>query len=184
MRVVPLVSGDEALQVLPSMPDLEAVVIDAEQSPSSMSGLELVRTIRDKHNVGVLVVSGQAAPEVDNLPSGVYFLAKPFHHATLVQLVRDLVQGGRRRDKPPELQRTQEELTEALPDDAMDQRLTPRQHEVLGLLVQGKSNTDIAETLGISPNTVKVHLALIYRMLGVSSRTEAALAGLRLRHIQ
>ena len=40
MRVVPLVSGDEALQVLPSSPDIKAVVIDVEQSPSSMSDFE------------------------------------------------------------------------------------------------------------------------------------------------
>jgi DNA-binding NarL/FixJ family response regulator len=57
--------------------------------------------------------------------------------------------------------------------------LTPRQHEVLELLVQGKSNRDIAEVMGLSENTVKVHLAAIFRVLGVSSRTEALLAGLK-----
>jgi DNA-binding NarL/FixJ family response regulator len=57
--------------------------------------------------------------------------------------------------------------------------LTPRQHEVLELLVQGKSNRDIAEVMGLSENTVKVHLAAIFRALGVSSRTEALLAGLK-----
>ncbi len=55
--------------------------------------------------------------------------------------------------------------------------LSPRQRSVLQLLVQGKSNRDIALALDISPNTVKVHLVLIYRALGVSSRVEALLAG-------
>jgi DNA-binding NarL/FixJ family response regulator len=59
-------------------------------------------------------------------------------------------------------------------------RLTPRQQEVLALMVQGKSNRDIAQELGLSESTVKVHLAGIFRALGVSSRVEALLAGLRL----
>ncbi len=45
--------------------------------------------------------------------------------------------------------------------------------------MQGKSNPQIAEALGLSPNTVKVHLATIFRVLGVHSRTEALLAGMR-----
>jgi DNA-binding NarL/FixJ family response regulator len=47
------------------------------------------------------------------------------------------------------------------------------------LLVAGKSNREIAEAMGLSENTVKVHLAAIFRVLGVSSRTEALLAGLK-----
>jgi DNA-binding NarL/FixJ family response regulator len=47
------------------------------------------------------------------------------------------------------------------------------------LLVQGKSNREIAEAMGLSENTVKVHLAAIYRVLGVSSRAEALLAGMK-----
>jgi DNA-binding CsgD family transcriptional regulator len=61
----------------------------------------------------------------------------------------------------------------------VDWGLTPRQYEVLALLMQGKSNPQIAEALGLSPNTVKVHLVAIFRVLGVSSRTEALLAGMR-----
>jgi DNA-binding NarL/FixJ family response regulator len=57
--------------------------------------------------------------------------------------------------------------------------LTPRQQQVLELLVQGKSNREIAEAMGLSENTVKVHLVTIYRVLGVSSRTEALLAGMK-----
>jgi DNA-binding NarL/FixJ family response regulator len=57
--------------------------------------------------------------------------------------------------------------------------LTARQHEVLALVVQGKSNRDIAEVMGLSENTVKVHLAAIFRALGVSTRTEALLAGMK-----
>jgi DNA-binding CsgD family transcriptional regulator len=54
--------------------------------------------------------------------------------------------------------------------------ITPRQQEVLALLVQGKSNREIAEVLGLSEHTVKVHNAAIFRVLGVTSRTEALVA--------
>jgi DNA-binding NarL/FixJ family response regulator len=52
-------------------------------------------------------------------------------------------------------------------------RLTPRQQEVLRLLEQGAANKEIARTLSLSESTVKIHLAAIYRMLGVRNRTEA-----------
>ncbi len=54
--------------------------------------------------------------------------------------------------------------------------LTPRQHEVLGLLLQGKPNKLIARELNVSVETVKDHVAAVLRALGVSSRTQAVLA--------
>jgi DNA-binding NarL/FixJ family response regulator len=53
--------------------------------------------------------------------------------------------------------------------------LTQRQYDVLALLGQGKSNKDIADTLGISEGTVKVHVGAILKVLGASNRTQAAL---------
>lgn len=54
-------------------------------------------------------------------------------------------------------------------------RLTPRQTEVLKLLAEGKSNGDIAADLGMSPNTVRIHVSSIFRALNVENRTQAAL---------
>jgi DNA-binding NarL/FixJ family response regulator len=54
--------------------------------------------------------------------------------------------------------------------------ITPRQKEVLRALLQGKSNKVIANELGISTDTVKDHVAVIFRVLNVSSRTQAVLA--------
>lgn len=53
--------------------------------------------------------------------------------------------------------------------------LTPREMEVLSLLIQGMSNKEIANQLkGISPGTVNTHLDSIYRKLGASGRLQAA----------
>jgi DNA-binding NarL/FixJ family response regulator len=52
--------------------------------------------------------------------------------------------------------------------------LTAREREVLGMIVDGKSNSEIAWALRISLHTVKAHVARILHKLGVASRTEAA----------
>jgi DNA-binding CsgD family transcriptional regulator len=44
---------------------------------------------------------------------------------------------------------------------------------VFGLLAAGQANKEIARALGVSPNTVKTHLARLYEKLGVTSRTAA-----------
>jgi DNA-binding NarL/FixJ family response regulator len=54
--------------------------------------------------------------------------------------------------------------------------LTPRQGEVLSLLLQGLPNKLIARQLNLSVETVKDHVAAVLRALGVSSRTQAVLA--------
>lgn len=55
-------------------------------------------------------------------------------------------------------------------------RLTPRQLDVLRLVCRGLSNKHISRELGLAERTVKVHIGAVFRALGVSNRTQAALA--------
>jgi len=57
--------------------------------------------------------------------------------------------------------------------------LTPRESQVLGLIVNGKSNKEISKLLGITEGTVKCHVNVILARLGVSDRTQAAVAALQ-----
>jgi DNA-binding NarL/FixJ family response regulator len=63
-------------------------------------------------------------------------------------------------------------------DDAPTERaLSSRERQVLALLGHGLGNKQIAARLGISTNTVKTHLEVLFDKLGVSSRAEAVAAG-------
>jgi len=56
-----------------------------------------------------------------------------------------------------------------------EEKLTPREEEVLSLVGEGLANKQIARRLGISEKTVKAHLTNVFQSIGVESRTEAAL---------
>lgn len=57
--------------------------------------------------------------------------------------------------------------------------LSPRQTDILKGIIDGKSNTDIAKDLGISPTVVRDHTSIIFEKLGVTNRTEAVATALR-----
>ena len=100
----------------------------------------------------------------------------PLHPQLSAQLLRRLVsekeeRSEKAKEPPPEPEQRPEPPPEAL---------TPREVEVLGLLVQGKTNREIAQELVVSPGTVKVHVEHIIGKLGVSDRTQAAVRAIEL----
>ncbi len=76
---------------------------------------------------------------------------------------RDLAGAMRRRDAAP-----------------VGPRLSPREREVLGLLVDGLAIAQIARRLFISESTAKTHVAKIYEKLGAGNRAQAVMAAVRL----
>ena len=69
--------------------------------------------------------------------------------------------------------------TSAAPGPAAPYPLTPREHEVLRLVVDGRANQEIADALGISLRTAQTHVAHILTKLDVDSRTAAATRAVR-----
>jgi DNA-binding NarL/FixJ family response regulator len=70
-------------------------------------------------------------------------------------------------------------IAERLAERVGAQELTPREHDVLELIVRGKSNREIAAELEVSEATVKTHINSLLGKLGVTDRTQAATAAIQ-----
>lgn len=98
------------------------------------------------------------------------FLPKSATRDAMVAALRLVLQGG--VSFPPEMMAPAGRKSAGEDEDT----LTPRQMEVLRSMARGKSNKEIARELGISGETVKVHISAILRRLGCASRTQAVMA--------
>jgi two-component system response regulator FixJ len=128
------------------MPGMDGLEL---QSRLSELGVALPVIIMTGHGEVPLAVRALKAGAVD-------FLLKPFDEAQLVEAVR------RALDTNRAARAASIAAAEAAEKLAL---LTPREHEVLDLLVTGKSNKEIAKMLGNSPRTVDVHRARVFEKL-------------------
>jgi DNA-binding NarL/FixJ family response regulator len=69
---------------------------------------------------------------------------------------------------------------DAISSQQIDAVLTPRQHDVFELIVQGMSNKEIARNHHLAEGTVKIHIKALFAKLGVRRRAAVAVAGTRL----
>lgn len=123
-----------------------------------LSGLELQRVLRERApSLPVVVITAHgdvAAARQAFLADAVDFIEKPFDGELLLSAVEHALAGRRRA------------VSDAAPRQPGGP-LSPREREVLQLMVQGQHNRRIAEQLGISPRTVEVHKARVMEKLGV-----------------
>ncbi|KAA9143490.1 response regulator transcription factor [Microbacterium lushaniae] len=110
------------------------------------------------------------------------FLLKGADEPTLVAAIRSVAAGEGTLDQRL-TRRILREFTARRrapqPPAALPVALTDREHEVLGLLAEGLSNSEIAERLYVEPTTVKYHLAQILQKTGARDRLQAVLWGIR-----
>ncbi|WP_158971175.1 response regulator transcription factor [Paraglaciecola sp. L3A3] len=71
-------------------------------------------------------------------------------------------------------------VKDSVQDQDTSESLTPRQYEVVEMMMKGLSNKKIALEMGIAEATIKMHITAIFKRLGVSNRTEAAIAAQKL----
>ncbi len=107
------------------------------------------------------------------------FIPKAFSGEALLAAVRDVLAGNIFR--PPAQAGARLDGATPVPPAKVSVRpdeigLTDRQGQVLALMVRGLSNRDIADQLGLSEGTVKIHATAVFKALGVNSRTQALVA--------
>ena len=108
------------------------------------------------------------------------FIPKAFSGEALLSAVREVLAGNIFRPNGQSAARL-DDATPVPPPPKNGVRpdeigLTDRQGQVLALMVRGLSNRDIADQLGLSEGTVKIHATAVFKALGVSSRTQALVA--------
>lgn len=115
------------------------------------------------------------------------FLLKGADEATLLAAVRSVAAGDGTLDQRLTRRILREFGARRLPSrrpDAGRSVLTAREHDVLELLAEGMSNSEIAARLFVEPTTVKYHLAQILQKTGARDRLQAVLWGIRAGLVQ
>lgn len=162
--------GAQAIEIVGKLaPDV--VLMDLVMP--DVDGVAATRAIRQRHEeIQVLAVTSYKEMELVRgvLEAGaIGYLLKTISAEELAEAIRAAHRGE--LTVAPEASQV---VIEAMTAPAAPGRdLTDREDEVLALLVQGLSNNEIGERLGVSPHTVKNHLRSIYSKLGVTSRTAA-----------
>jgi DNA-binding NarL/FixJ family response regulator len=177
-----------------------------EQYPDRVRVAELSTTQTVDRPVDIVLYDAFAQPETDTADLG-QFLANPLAGRTAVytwnfhpQLIDQVRQQGLHgylskampaRDLVTSLERIHagEVVVSDPPGRARSatgldwpgraEGLSDRESEILALITQGKSNADVAAITFLSPNTIKSYVRTIYRKIGVTSRTQAVLWGVR-----
>jgi len=171
---------DQALEMLTNEGAGDLVLLDLRMP--GMSGVEALSALRDGFpDAKVAVVSAweDRADILAALGAGVHgYIPKSLPSAEIAAALRSILEGriyvpqsiGRREAGG----KTDSAPTMASGNGGMGQdKLTLRQKEVLNELLKGQASKEIARTLDIAEGTVKIHLAAIYRALGVRTRAEA-----------
>jgi len=164
-------NGEEALEKYRELrPDL--VLMDL--SMPVMDGLEATQAILEEFPDARIIVLTTYAGDEDvhrALDAGaVGYVLKDMLVADILKIIRSVIAG--RRGIPPAVAST---LAQHTPRIA----LTPRETEVISLIATGLTNGEIAQRIGRTEETVKVHVKNILRKLNAQDRTEAVTNAVR-----
>jgi len=160
--------------------DFDVALIDLGlPDGSGLDVLRNMRLIRPETVCVVTTVMGDDASIVGALSAGAQgYLLKEQSQDLLIRQLKQMAEGIPALS-PSVARRIMEHFRRTGPA-APEDDLTGREREVLALIGRGLRNGEVAETLGISENTVAGYIKDIYRKLGISSRAEASWHAARL----
>lgn len=168
-------SMDRALEILTNEGAGDLVLVDWRMP--GMSGAESLAALRDgfpEAKVAVISAWEERSDILAALGAGVHgYIPKSLSSTQIAAALQGILDG--RIFVPPAMGKREGVGGEAGgAGGKLDQdKLTLRQRDVLQELLKGQASKEIARTLDIAEGTVKIHLAAIYRALGVRTRAEA-----------
>ncbi|MEW6133051.1 MAG: response regulator transcription factor [Pseudomonadota bacterium] len=162
-------------------PDLDLVLADLYMP--GMGGHEGIAEFRNQFPDTPLVIMTASESRIDAqraMASGALgYVLKSSSSQVMLDALGRVLEGGIYMPSVLEGDTQPEESASLMPLSGQGIHLTHRQLEVLKLILRGKPNKIIARELDLSEGTVKIHVAAIFKALGVSNRTEAAVAAQR-----
>lgn len=169
-------SGEEAVELICGLqPDLALVDIELP----GMTGIEVAREVQQRvAGTRFVVVSAydDRAYVMEALAAGVSgYLLKTVSGKDLLNAVRSVAGGTVVLDEGVSRRLGEPGRPAACGPGQVQEKLTPRETDVLSLVAQGRSNRQIAAQLGVGVRTVESHVSNTLAKLGLRSRTEAAL---------
>jgi DNA-binding NarL/FixJ family response regulator len=182
VEVLSAAGCDEGFAVAAGEPELELLLLDFNLR--GLSGVAAIQAWRARHPalpVVVLSSSEDRSTVLAAMAAGAAgFIPKSSSNEVMLSALRLVLAGG--RYLPAEVLAAPEPEVAANRGNASLDRLglSARQLEVLRLIARGMPNKIICGELGLAERTVKAHVTEVLRALGVSSRTQAALAASRL----
>jgi len=183
--VVEAGGGEDALAALRESP-VDVALLDVRLNDDEQAeGLDLLREIKatwPDTPVIMLTTYDHARYARRALAEGAAgYMLKDSAPADLAQAIRVALSGGGNvlssRIIQNLFENDEKDAVPGAPAASSQVNLTPRETDILELVIEGKSNKDVAEALFLSEKTVKAHLAAIFRKMGVSNRTQAAMTG-------
>lgn len=163
---------DCAMQLMSENPDVDLVLLDLHMpGKDGFAGLATFSKHYPTISVVILSASNDRNDIQRALDAGAMgFIPKESTSSVMLNALKLILAGG---IYVPEIMAQQYDQNL---DGRIASDLTPRQVEVLKLMVRGHSNKVIAADLNVTEATIKMHLTSIFKALGVSNRTQAALA--------
>lgn len=165
------------LEVLDSLGSLRPEMLILDIRMPERSGLDVLRTLRSRGDLRPIVlltgsINDQSAKEAMDL--GVNGLVIKASAPRDLLICLEAVAQGRRWFDQDVMQRAMELVGGPAQHDPLEP-LSPRERGIAGLVQRGLRNKEIADELGLTEGTVKVHLHKIFEKLDLRSRTELIL---------
>jgi DNA-binding NarL/FixJ family response regulator len=186
-EIVEAGTAGEALEVMRST-DVHVALVDVRMPDAD--GLELLHDMKAQWpDVPVIMLTSfdHAHYVRRALSEGAAgYMLKDATPEDLEQAIKVALSGGGNVLSPKVIQNLFEAMDAGAPDENGElphrptSALTQRETDILALLAEGRSNRDISRALYLSEKTVKAHLAAVFRKLGVSNRTQAAMAAVHM----